>query len=1646
MKQRSKSFLVFFLILSMVLQTIGTSFVYADGQVKPDVTVTEFSMVNQKEEYERYEKFKLSLKWDATKYQNNLKEGDYFIVNLPDNMLFPKTQAATHFDLLDTDGKVVAKAVVTPKNDGGGTIKATFTKYVEGKFNVKGTMFLEAKFYEQKLNLGEVNTFKVSIGKSFQELKVKIKKPIGKPTEQIGKWHEVIDNEENKVRWCIRVNLTKEKILNLKLEDNVLDGEKIIDGSFKLYAVYWDEYGRYKGAKVIDLPEIKLAQDKKSFTADFSKVKPYIPTGFKPNGEVAGWKLSEKPAGDLTGAQLYLTYEATYTPGKEAHNKVKGISESWAKPKEVTASYQSASSGGTGEGNNGKVKVVKKDSIDSSIKLPKAKFEIRVKGTNDLIETIVTGENGEAISQNTLDPTKKYILKEVSTPPGYEVDSTSENLEFTPDLNKLTDVEVKNKRILTNISGEKTWVNDEGHNVRPAQITVQLLADGKELAGKTQVVTPDNNGHWKYEFKNLPKYRTDKRDAQGNDIPIVYTVKEVQVPEGYTSEVTGMNIKNTYKPKEFTFKFSKTDVAGSELAGATIKLSSDDGRPLINNNGTKVSSVEWVSDGTSKEFKLAPGNYTFEEKAAPEGFTLATTIKFTLKDDGTVTGTTVKVDGSTTIIAMVDDYKYHDVKVSKVDLGGTELAGAKITVKSADGSDLISNNGTRVNSVTWVSTNTPKELKLRAGKYIFHEESAPEGYLKVTDIEFEVDKDGKVKVTKVAQDDKVEVDGGKITITDRKGISIKTEAKVNGQKEAKAKNQLTLTDKVSYKNLIVGKTYTVRLVWMDKETKQPFLAEGNPIKAETTFVADKADGEVELNVTVDSDYFTKETKLVAFEKMFENNVQVAAHEDINDEAQTVVIKENFNPVKVSKVDLGGTELPGAKITVKSADGTNLIKDNDTKVNTITWVSTNTPKELNLLPGKYIFHEESAPEGYLTVTDIEFEVDKDGNVTVTKVAEDDIVKANGGKITITDRKKPTVETEAKVNGEKEDAPTDKVVLTDVVKYSNLIVGKTYTAKLVWMDKATGQPFLVDGKPVTAEKTFVAEQENGEVELSVTVDAKHFEKDTTLVAFEEVYKDNVLVAAHKDLKDEDQTVKVKQPESELKTEAKVNGEKEVKAKDQLTLTDTVKYKKLVIGKTYTAKLVWMDKETGNPFLVDGNPVTAEKEFVAESSEGEITLSTTVDSKHFNKDTKLVAFEEMFHNGIKVGAHEDINDEDQSVLIKENFNPVKVSKVDLGGTELPGAKITVKSADGTNLIKDNDTKVNTITWVSTNTPKELNLLPGKYIFHEESAPEGYLTVTDIEFEVDKDGNVTVTKVAEDDIVKANGGKITITDRKKPTVETEAKVNGEKEDAPTDKVVLTDVVKYSNLIVGKTYTAKLVWMDKATGQPFLVDGKPVTAEKTFVAEQENGEVELSVTVDAKHFEKDTTLVAFEEVYKDNVLVAAHKDINDEDQTVKVRQPEPKLRTEAKVNGKKEAALEKTLTLTDYVYYTNLVIGKEYTVKLVWMDKATGKEILVDGKPLTVEKTFVAEKSDGKIELSTVVEAKYLKQGKLVAFETIYEKGKEIASHRDINDADQTILLKKPILPKTNVSSNLALYANMLIGSGALVALIDSKRRKRSK
>ena len=82
---------------------------------------------------------------------------------------------------------------------------------------------------------------------------------------------------------------------------------------------------------------------------------------------------------------------------------------------------------------------------------------------------------------------------------------------------------------------------------------------------------------------------------------------------------------------------------------------------------------------------------------------------------------------------------------------------------------------------------------------------------------------------------------------------------------------------------------------------------------------------------------------------------------------------------------------------------------------------------------------------------------------------------------------------------------------------------------------------------------------------------------------------------------------------------------------------------------------------------------------------------------------------------------------------------------------------------------------------------------------------------------------------------------------------------------------------------------MDKATGKPFEIDGKPVTSELTFIPEKSSGKVTVSFTFDASVIKKTTDLVVFETLYRDNVEITVHADIDDEGQTVKINVPAPK-------------------------------------------------------------------------------------------------------------------------------------------------------------
>ena len=153
-------------------------------------------------------------------------------------------------------------------------------------------------------------------------------------------------------------------------------------------------------------------------------------------------------------------------------------------------------------------------------------------------------------------------------------------------------------------------------------------------------------------------------------------------------------------------------------------------------------------------------------------------------------------------------------------------------------------------------------------------------------------------------------------------------------------------------------------------------------------------------------------------------------------------------------------------------------------------------------------------------------------------------------------------------------------------------------------------------------------------------------------------------------------------------------------------------------------------------------------------------------------------------------------------------------------------------------------------------------------------------------------------------------------------------------------------------------------------------------------------------------------------------------------KEPEPEIRTTAKDSetGDHISFADEKVTIIDTVSYKNLTAGREYTLKGVLMDKATGKA-LTDrkGKEITAEKTFTPEKADGTIDIAFTFNGKALAGKSIVVFERLYHEGKETASHTDIEDMEQSIhfpeIKTKAALTAKNEITDIISYKNLLKG-----------------
>ena len=226
----------------------------------------------------------------------------------------------------------------------------------------------------------------------------------------------------------------------------------------------------------------------------------------------------------------------------------------------------------------------------------------------------------------------------------------------------------------------------------------------------------------------------------------------------------------------------------------------------------------------------------------------------------------------------------------------------------------------------------------------------------------------------------------------------------------------------------------------------------------------------------------------------------------------------------------------------------------------------------------------------------------------------------------------------------------------------------------------------------------------------------------------------------------------------------------------------------------------------------------------------------------------------------------------------------------------------------------------------------------------------------------------------------------------------------------IATDTVNYTGLIVGQKYTMTGTLMNKATGKPVMNNGKVVTASTTFTAQKANGSVTVIFHLDDTDYEGDS-LVAFESLSDGTgKQIANHDDINDKAETDIVEKPEIGT-TLVGSTGTHLLPFSDNTVATDTVNYTDLIPGKQYKLIGTLMDKATGKPVMNNGKPVTATTIFTPTTANGVATVVFHFNDEGYKGDALVAYEDLYDakSGQLIAKHEDLNDLSETDTVKKP-------------------------------------
>ncbi|MDM8364140.1 SpaA isopeptide-forming pilin-related protein [Bacillus thuringiensis] len=945
------------------------------------------------EPYQASDGMKVEVKWSA---KEKIKSGDQFTIDMPKE--FRKDLMNMSFPLKDAEGKTVGTCEMKK-----GLLTCTMGDYVEGKNNIKGSLFVEFYFGLEAYDGVKEIPLEFNVDGQIVNKEVSVNNTTERPkpqpnTENLLKWGSYNQEDPSIADWLVYVNATGTEMQDLKLTDTLGPGHELITDSVVLEeAVFEDGYAP-TNIKPADLSNIKINATKTGFTIEFpDSSKGYI-----------------------------LRYKTKVTnPAAKPHKNTVKLEGKNIKTEEKVGQVFVSGGGGSGSGDDNPPSIEKNivDEIGKSVEhqqltqmdqpiqyqvgthIPKDPPKYTSMVISDDLEDVLEVLEAKVYDQNGQDITSKGTLK-IDKQKSEVTFTFGESFDYKSYEDQIINLSIKAK--IKNNADLSSYVDKKIPN------KAELHFDDKTLTSKEVTITPpeapkdgtvsihkidaeDSNKGLKgaeFEVRNsanevVAKLKTDEKgfSVPQTLAPGTYKVYETVAPEGYqkltspvevtlqAGETKTIEIKNTMQKGQIEVKKIDSENGEKPLANAEFDIVKD---------GVVVEHIVTDKDGKAISKPLAPGKYILKETKAPEGYQLKETeFEVNVTGDGIFP---IQVEN-----AMVDK---GNIEITKVDKeNGAVLAGVEFEVQ--DEKDGV------VRKVVTDKDGKANVSDLSVGKYKLVETKSLPGYKKLTEpVPFEI----------------------------KKGMTKALAIKVENEQLDKGSVEITKIDKDSQK-VLEGVVFEVQ----DEQGKV------------VTEVKTDKDGKAKISDLLVGKYKLVETKSLPGYKKLTDSVSFEITKGMTTVLSLKVENEQLDKgsVEITKVDKDNKKaLKGVVFEVQDEAGT-VVKEVKTDKNGKAKIS-------DLSVGKYKLVEKESLPGYKKLTDpVSFEIKKGmtevlslkienemvdtGNIEITKIDKDNKAPLAGVTFIVQDEKgnevtKVTTDKDGKANVS--DLPVGKYELVEV----------------------------------------------------------------------------------------------------------------------------------------------------------------------------------------------------------------------------------------------------------------------------------------------------------------------------------------------------------------------------------------------------------------------------------------------------------------------------------------------------------------------------------------------------------------------------------------------------------------------------------------